>query len=120
MSSLLATALPSWSNRLAAWPLHLELGQTAAWLLPYLQGASPRCLALSPGTQPNCSLAPSLPPQSNCLDAWPSHLGPGQTVAWLLPYLQGAITSLLSPPTWDLAKLQLGSFLTSKEHHLAA
>ncbi|KAL2518789.1 hypothetical protein Adt_15036 [Abeliophyllum distichum] len=50
---------------------------------------SPRCLALPPGTRPNCSLAPSLPLRS--------------------------ITSLLGPLTWDSAKLQLGSFLTSTE-----
>ncbi|KAL2474349.1 Uncharacterized protein Adt_35085 [Abeliophyllum distichum] len=148
----------------------MGLGHTTAWLLPYIQDASPRCLALPPGTRPNYSLAPSLPPRSiasllgppawdsaklqlgsfltfkmHHLAGWPSHLGLGQTLDWLLPYLQGAtlrclalpprtrpnfsmahslpprsIASLLCPPNWDSALLQLGSSLTSKEHPLAA
>ncbi|KAL2474347.1 hypothetical protein Adt_35083 [Abeliophyllum distichum] len=81
-------------HRLAAWPSHLGLGQTSAWLIPYLQGASPCCLALPPGTRPNYSLASPLPPRS--------------------------IVSLLGPPNWDSALLQVGFSLTSKEHHLAA
>ncbi|KAL2533493.1 hypothetical protein Adt_06844 [Abeliophyllum distichum] len=83
----LGSSLTSKEHRLAAWPSHLGLGQTTAWLIPYLQEASPRCLALPLGTRPNYSLAPSLSPRS--------------------------ISSLLRPPTWDLAKLQLGSSLTS-------
>ncbi|KAL2461608.1 hypothetical protein Adt_45028 [Abeliophyllum distichum] len=61
---------------------------------PYLQGASPRCLTLPPGTRPNYSLALPLPPRN--------------------------IALLLDPSTWDSAKLQLGSALTSKEHRLVA
>ncbi|KAL2518296.1 hypothetical protein Adt_14543 [Abeliophyllum distichum] len=84
----LGSFLTSKEHRLAAWPSHLGLGQTAAGLLSYFQVASPRCLALPLGTRPNCNWAPSLHPRS--------------------------IASLLGPPTWDSAKLQLGSFLTSK------
>ncbi|KAL2474342.1 hypothetical protein Adt_35078 [Abeliophyllum distichum] len=88
----LGSSLTSKEHRLAVCPSHLGLSQTTAWLLPYLQGESPRCLALRPGTRPNYSLAPPLRPRS--------------------------IASLLDLPTWDSTKLQLGSFLTSKELRL--
>ncbi|KAL2474341.1 hypothetical protein Adt_35077 [Abeliophyllum distichum] len=88
----LGNTLISKEHRLAAWPSHLGLDQTAAWLLPYVQDASPRSLAFPPGTRTNFRLAPSLPPRSNA--------------------------SLLGAPSWDTAKLQIGSSLTSKEHRL--
>ncbi|KAL2472083.1 hypothetical protein Adt_40219 [Abeliophyllum distichum] len=90
----LGSSLTSKENRLAAWPSHLGLNQTAAWLLPSLKEASPHCLALPLGTRPNCSLAPPFPRRS--------------------------IALLLGSPTWNSAKLQLGSSLTSKENRLAA
>ncbi|KAL2474351.1 hypothetical protein Adt_35087 [Abeliophyllum distichum] len=166
----LAPSLSPKKYRLATWPSHLGLDQTAAWLFPYLQGASPHCLALQPGTRKNLCLAPPLPPWSialllgpptwdsailylgsslnskeHLLTTWPSNLGLGPTVIWLLPYHQGpsphylalppvtrpncsldpsipprSIALRLVPTTWDWEKLQLGSSLTSKEHHLTA
>ncbi|KAL2474336.1 hypothetical protein Adt_35072 [Abeliophyllum distichum] len=135
----LGSSLTSKEHRLAAWPSHLGLDLTAAWLLSYLQEASPHYFAHPPGTRPNCSLAPPLSPKSIAsllgpptwdsaklrlgssltpkeyrLAAWPSHLGLGQTAAWLLPYLQGAPPRCLAPTTWDSEKLQRGSSLTSK------
>ncbi|KAL2467185.1 hypothetical protein Adt_43036 [Abeliophyllum distichum] len=113
--SLSPSFLPR-KHRLAAWPFHQGLGQIAAYLLPSSQGsiasllgpptwdsvksqrisflppkeASPRYLALPPGTRPNRSLYP--------------------------PSSQGSIISLLGPPTWDSAKSQLISFLPIEPH----
>ncbi|KAL2498061.1 hypothetical protein Adt_23611 [Abeliophyllum distichum] len=128
-------------HRLAAWPFHLGLGQIAAYLLPSFQGniasllgpptrdsaksqpisfhspkgASPRCLALPPGTRPNHSLSPFFLPKKHRLVAWPSHLGLGQIAAYLITSSQGSIASLLGPSTRDSAKSQLNSFLPPKK-----
>ncbi|KAL2474338.1 hypothetical protein Adt_35074 [Abeliophyllum distichum] len=139
----LGSSLTSKEHRLAAWPSHLGLDQTAAWLLTYLQGASSRCLALPPGTQPYSWILPYFQGASPRCLALPPRTQP--TAAWLLPYLQKAsprclahppstrpncclapplpprsIALRLAPTTWDWDKLQLGSSLTSKEHRLAA
>ncbi|KAL2474348.1 hypothetical protein Adt_35084 [Abeliophyllum distichum] len=119
----LGSFLTSKKHRHAAWPSHQGLGQTSAWLLLYLQGASPRWLALPPGTRLYCNSAPSLPTTSIAsllvppacdsaklqlgsfltskkyrLATWPSHLGLKQTAAWLIPYLQGASPRCLALP----------------------
>ncbi|KAL2539504.1 hypothetical protein Adt_00482 [Abeliophyllum distichum] len=98
------------------------------------KGASPRCLALPPGTRINHSLSPSflrrehrlaawptaaylLPSflrREHRLAAWPFHLGLGQIAAYLIPSFKGSIASLLGPPTWDSAKPQRIYFFPSK------
>ncbi|KAL2474339.1 hypothetical protein Adt_35075 [Abeliophyllum distichum] len=118
-------SLTSKKHRLAAWPSHLGLGQTTAWLLPYLQGASPRCLALPHGTQPYYSLAPPLPPRSIALilglqPGLAQQPGTQKNYSLAPPSAPRSIALLLGPPTWDSAILQPGSFLTSKEHRLTA
>ncbi|KAL2474337.1 hypothetical protein Adt_35073 [Abeliophyllum distichum] len=115
----LGSFLTSNEHRLAAWPSLLGLDLTATWPLPYFQGASPRCLALPPGTRKNYSVTLPLSPRAS-----PYYLAL-QPRTWTYcslapPILPRSIASLLRPPTWDSAKLQLGSFLTSNEHHLAA
>ncbi|KAL2513349.1 Ethylene-responsive transcription factor RAP2-12 [Abeliophyllum distichum] len=84
------------------------------------QGASLRCLALPPGTRPNCSWAPSFLPRSITSLPGPPTWDFGHTAAGLLPSFQRVLPCCLGPPTWDSAKLQLGSFLPTKEHRLAA
>ncbi|KAL2474340.1 hypothetical protein Adt_35076 [Abeliophyllum distichum] len=124
----LGFSLTSKEHRLAAGPNHMGLGQTTAWLHTYLQGVSPRCLALPLGTQPNCSLAPPLPPKSITSMLGPTTWDSVKALppwTWLnyslaVPLPPRSIDSLLGHPTWDSTKLQLGSSLTSKEHRLAS